>query len=146
MEMKYAYSLKTEMVKEVDFPYDNRKISQASDVAVFVRKIQDSDVEKLICIFLNANNKIIGVHITVGTVNCAMPFAREIFKHALLHTAAALVLVHNHPSNNLSPSPEDKKFTSEVVNGGKIMGIRVLDHIIIGETGFFSFADEGILN
>ena len=143
--MKYAYSLKTERVKEPDFPYSHIKIRSAQDVAEFAKKIKDSDVEKFVTIFLNSNNKIICVQVVIGTVNCAMPFCREIFKHALLSQAANIIMTHNHPSDNISPSAEDKKFTQEVATAGKLFGIKVLDHIIIGNESFFSFAEEGLI-
>ena len=143
--MKYAYSLKTERVKEPDFPYTGKKITCASDIANFVKYIEKSDIEKFVSIYLDADNKVIGIHITAGTINCAFPIAREIFKNALLFSAAAVILTHNHPSGKVVPSPEDKKFTSDVSTGGKIMGIKILDHIIIGDSQFFSFSEEGIL-
>ena len=59
--------------------------------------------------------------------------------------AAAIICVHNHPSTNITPSPEDKKFTQEMAEAGKLMGVKVLDHIIIGGDTFYSFANDGML-
>ncbi|HBJ74794.1 MAG TPA: hypothetical protein DDY86_04585, partial [Syntrophaceae bacterium] len=80
-----------------------------------------------------------------GTVNQAMPIVREIIHTALQKFAAAIICVHNHPSANIAPSPEDKKFTGELSAAGKLMGIKVLDHIIIGDNNYFSFTDEGLM-
>jgi DNA repair protein RadC len=143
--MKYAYSLKTERVKEPDFPYHNEKITRAEDVFNFVRKLQDSDIEKLITLYLDAQNKIICVQIQTGTINQAAPYPREIFKHALLCSAVGIALVHNHPSNNITASPEDKSFTFKIKEAAKLFDIKFLDHVIIGEDQFLSFQEAGLL-
>jgi DNA repair protein RadC len=144
--MKYAYSLKTTRIKEPDFPYSGKKIKAATDVVSFASDIQNSDIEKFITLYLNSDNRINGMNITTGTVNCAMPHLREIFKHALLSASASIILIHNHPSGNLTPSEQDKKFTKEVRQAGELMGVKVLDHIIMGEDNkFFSFSEEGLL-
>jgi len=140
----YAYSLKTTRVKEPDFPY-KAKFRSASDVANFAKSLQDSDVEKFLTLFLDAGNKLSCINVVIGTVNKCMPIAREICKHALLSGAVAVILVHNHPSGNLAPSPEDKKFTEETKKACALLEIKVLDHLIISEDGFFSFSEEGLI-
>jgi DNA repair protein RadC len=74
-----------------------------------------------------------------------MPIVREIIHAALQKFSAAIICIHNHPSANVAPSPEDKKFTQELTEAGKLMDIKVLDHIIIGDNTFFSFAEEGLI-
>ena len=94
----------------------------------------------------NSNNRIIDISdAATGTVNHALPIVREIIHLALQKFAAAIICVHNHPSANITPSPEDKKFTQELAAAGKLMGIKVLDHVIIGDGSYFSFADEGLM-
>jgi DNA repair protein RadC len=128
-----------------------QKIASAHDVVNMIMpqmsdKMRDLKTEVFKVVYLNSNNRIIDISdATTGTVNLAMPIVREIIHAALQKFAAAIICVHNHPSANITPSPEDKKFTQELSAAGKLMGIKVLDHIIIGDGNYFSFADEGIL-
>jgi DNA repair protein RadC len=81
----------------------------------------------------------------VGTVNHAEPIIREIFHTALQKYAAAIICIHNHPSGNTTPSLEDRIFTRELAAAGKVMGIKVLDHIIVGGDTFYRFDNDGML-
>lgn len=123
------------------------KIASAKDVVeIIMPQLRDLKTEVFKVVFLNGNHRIIEVSDAArGTVNQAMPIVREIIHEALQKFAAAMICVHNHPSANIAPSPEDKKFTGELSAAGKLMGIKVLDHIIIGDGGYFSFAEEGLL-
>jgi len=124
-----------------------QKIASAKDVVSFIMpQIRDLKTEVFKVVYLNSNNRIIDISdAATGTVNHAMPIVREIIHAALQKFAAAIICVHNHPSANIAPSPEDKKFTQELTAAGKLMDIKVLDHIIIGDGNYFSFADEGIM-
>ena len=82
---------------------------------------------------------------TEGTVNQAAPIVREIFQSALQHFAVSMICVHNHPSGNNQPSPEDRVFTQKLIDAGKTLQIKVLDHIIIGDNCYHSFGDRGEL-
>ena len=84
---KYAYSLKTERVKEKDFPYAGEQITSTSELLNFVHKLQDSDIEKFLVLYLDAQNQLVCVQIIQGTVNQAVIYPREVFKHALLSGA-----------------------------------------------------------
>jgi DNA repair protein RadC len=93
-------------------------------------------------IYLNSQNQIIETaDLFEGTVDGSSVSPREVIEHA----AATLIFVHNHPSGGIEPSASDRELTRELVYAGKVMRIRVLDHIIIGENRFFSFAGEGLL-
>lgn len=97
-------------------------------------------------VYLDTNNRVIDIADTVaGTVDHAVPIVREIIHAALQKFAAAIICVHNHPGANMAPSPEDRKFTKELSDAGKLLGIEVLDHIIVGDDAYFSFEDEGIM-
>lgn len=124
-----------------------QKISSAQDVVnMILPQVRDLKTEVSKIIFLDSDNQIIDISDTAtGTVNQALPIIREIIHTALQKYAAAIVCVHNHPSGNTSPSLEDKKFTQELAAAGKLMGIKVLDHIIIGNDTFYSFANDGML-
>ncbi len=133
--------------REVEALKGKQKISSSRDVFdIIMPQMRDRKTELFKVIYLNSSNKIIEINdAAVGTVNQAMPIVREIIHSALQKFAAAIICVHNHPSANISPSAEDKKFTQELVAAGKLMDVKMLDHIIIGDGNFYSFAEEGIL-
>src|SRR5664280_3118528 len=124
-----------------------QKIAAAKDiVSIIMPQMRDLKTEVFKVVYLNSNNRIIDISdAATGTVNHAMPIVREIIHAALQKFAAAIICVHNHPSANIAPSPADKKFTQELSAAGKLMDIKVLDHIIIGDGNYFSFADQGIM-
>jgi DNA repair protein RadC len=124
-----------------------QKIASAQDVvSIIMPQMRDLKTEVFKVVYLNSNNRIIDIsNAATGTVNQAMPIVREIIHAALQKFAAAIICIHNHPSANITPSPEDKKFTRELSAAGKLLGINVLDHIIIGDGSYFSFADQGLV-
>ena len=124
-----------------------QKIASARDVVdIIMPQIRDLKTEVFKVVYLNSNNRIIDISdAATGTVNQAMPIVREIIHAALQKFAAAIICAHNHPSANIAPSPEDKKFTQELAAAGKLLGVKVLDHIIIGDGDYFSFADQGMM-
>jgi DNA repair proteins len=96
--------------------------------------------------FLDTQNQVIEVEdIFEGTLNVSAVYPREITEKAIKYNAAALVFAHNHPAGNPEPSDNDKQLTRDLVFAGNIMQIKVLDHIIIGNNRYFSFADEGLI-
>ena len=96
-------------------------------------------------IYLNSQNQIIDtVDLSEGTVTSSSVSPREVVGGAIKNNAASLIFVHNHPSGNPEPSPSDKELTRELVYAGRIMQLKVLDHIIIGDNKYFSFAGEGL--
>lgn len=133
--------------REIEKNDSKQKVSSAQDVVnIVMPQMRDLKTEIFKVIFLNSNNKIIEIaDVASGTVNHAMPIVREIIHAALQKFAAAIICVHNHPSGNLSPSPEDIKFTQELKNAGKLLEIKMLDHIVIGDGSFYSFAEEGMV-
>jgi DNA repair protein RadC len=124
-----------------------QKIAGAQDIVnIILPQIRDLKTEVSKVIYLNSDNRIIDIgDAASGTVNKAMPIIREIIHAALQKFAAAIVCIHNHPSANIFPSPEDRKFTQELAAAGKLMGIKLLDHIIVGGDTFYSFANDGML-
>jgi len=141
----YAYSIKTTRVRETDFPYNGRKITCTSDVLDFAKSLQEADTEKFLSIYLDAQNQIICIQIMNGTVNQTVVYVRELLRHALMAGACAIILVHNHPSGALRPSPEDIQITRLTTEIAMQLGIKVHDHIIITENGFYSFLEEGAM-
>jgi DNA repair protein RadC len=106
--------------------------------------IKDKAKEHFKLILLNPRNKIIGIStISIGTLNASLVHPREVFKDAIMHNAASVVLAHNHPSGDPEPSEDDLKITKKLVDSGKILGIEVLDHIIVGKNDYYSFKAKG---
>ncbi|OIO01261.1 hypothetical protein COY52_04525 [Candidatus Desantisbacteria bacterium CG_4_10_14_0_8_um_filter_48_22] len=109
-------------------------------------RMRDLKKEVFKILLLDGQNNVIGnEEIEEGTVNQAMPPIREIMQKAMQEYAAALVAVHNHPSGNPQPSEGDRDFTRNLVSAGEVMQVKVLDHIIIGDNRYYSFADEGLI-
>jgi DNA repair protein RadC len=141
-----AYSIKTSRVKEPDFPYHGQSITCTSELVEFAKILQSADVEKMLTLYMDAQNHVVCIQMTTGTVNYAVVYPREVIRHALLTGAAAIILVHNHPSGEVKPSDADIVITRKIQEAAKLLEILVLDHIIIGENRFFSFREMGTLN
>lgn len=101
--------------------------------------------EYFISAHLDGKNRIAAVEIvSIGSLNQSIVHPREVFKTALLSSAAAIIILHNHPSGDPTPSREDIEITKRLKEAGELLGIRILDHIIIGET-YRSFVEHGLL-
>lgn len=114
-------------------------IRNASDVYEYLKDMQNLPKEHLRGLYLNSHNRIIHDEvISIGTINTNIVHPREVFRPAIEYSAAAVVLAHNHPSGNPSPSTEDVEITEQLIRAGKIIGINVLDHVIITKDTFVS--------
>jgi len=146
METKYAYSIKTSRVKEPDFPYDGRSLTCTTELLNFAKDLQNSDIEKMLVLYLDAQNQLICIQVMKGTVNQAVVYPREIIRHALLVGSSAIIIMHNHPSGHVRPSEADIRITKTITETSKCLDLAVHDHIIIGEKGrYFSFREEGLM-
>lgn len=106
--------------------------------------LSELDHEELWILLLNQANRVIEtIKISSGGIDGTYADTRIILKHALLHNACNLILAHNHPSGHCIPSTQDKNLTQKLFDSAKIMNIHLLDHLIIGQTNYYSFADEG---
>ena len=109
------------------------------DVVRMVRGIRRARKEHFVALFLNARHQVIKQEtISIGTLNASLVHPREVFQPAVGESAAAVILVHNHPSGDPSASEEDIQLTGRLVQAGRIMGIEVLDHIIVSANSFLS--------
>jgi DNA repair protein RadC len=109
-------------------------------------QLEGADREHFVVILLSSKNAVIGVEtVSVGTLNASIVHPREVLKPAIVHSAAAIVLVHNHPSGVPTPSQEDIAITRRIVKAGEILGIDVLDHVIIGHGTYQSLKELGVL-
>lgn len=143
--MPYSQKIEYKLVRETESIY-SATISSARDVATWWKKLEDSDTEKFITICLDTNNHIICFDlVTNGTVDQAHVHIREVFKSAILTGATSIIVVHNHPSGKCKPSSADTLLTKNIQEAGELLGVKVLDHIIIGVDEYFSFMDTGIM-
>jgi DNA repair protein RadC len=117
------------------------------DLHTHYRTLFDNQVrERFVVFWLNSANKVIGFEIiTEGLLNTSLTHPREIFRGAIVATAASIIIAHNHPSGNKEPSEEDVRVTRQIVDAGKIIGIPVHDHLIFTDTDFQSLAESGLI-
>lgn len=127
---------------------DKIQISSPKDVADFMMgKMKHLTQEKFIALFLNSKNVIIKQKtIFVGTLNSSIVHPREIFSEAIKCASNAIIVLHNHPSGDVTPSNEDIKTTERLKKCGQVLGIDLLDHIIIGDHIYLSMVEEGYFN
>ena len=137
------------LVRESRLHCYHKQIRSSADAGALVHAyLADVDREHFLVLLLDQKNKIIGINtVSVGSLTASVVHPRECFKPAILSNAAAIILAHNHPSGAPQPSQEDRVLTVRLVAAGKLLGISVLDHVIIGDgtSAYFSFADEGLL-
>ncbi|MBC7347551.1 MAG: DNA repair protein RadC [Clostridia bacterium] len=114
--------------------------------ALFMEEMRYLDREHFRVLLLNTKNQVLAQEkVSVGSINSSIVHPREVFKRAIKESAAALILVHNHPSGDPAPSREDLEVTKRLMEAGKILGIAVLDHVIIGDGRYLSLREKGLL-
>jgi len=123
----------------------NRFTSPRQIYELFSDLVQESK-EHFMALHLDGKNRIVCFdRVSVGSLNQSIVHPREVFKSAILSSAAALILVHNHPTGDPTPSAEDLAITRRLSEVGDLVGIRVLDHVIVGDGEYLSFAERGLL-
>lgn len=148
IEIKAAIELGRRVLQPAADSRDGLKaIGSSRDIFDMYRpRYKSATQEEFLLLALNTKNKLQREYsISVGTLNASIVHPRDVFKPALAEAAAGVVFVHNHPSGDPAPSPEDHALTRRLVEAGNILGIKVLDHVIIGAQRYFSFSDEGLL-
>ncbi len=140
---KYKISL----VRETSVPFESKRFTNSRDVFnAFRQEMMTYDREHFVAVMLDAKNGIIGVHeVSIGSLSTSVVHPREVYKAAVAASAAGIMFLHNHPSGDPVPSREDRDCTKRLFEAGKVLGIRVLDHIVVGENDYFSFADAGLI-
>jgi DNA repair protein RadC len=112
----------------------------------FHARLRDEAQERFMVLLLDGRHRVLREEIvSQGTLTASLVHPREVFRPALREAAAALVLIHNHPSGDPSPSREDREVTARLQQAGEVLGIPVLDHVIVADQGFVSLRDEGLL-
>ena len=134
-----------------DTPLFGNELIQSANDAVFLmqKELRNCDRETFCALHLNAKGKPLSMSIiSIGELTSTIVHPREVFKASILSNAAAVIFMHNHPSGDLTPSEDDKRTTKQLEKAGKILGIRVVDHIIVGENkeNYYSFHANDILN
>lgn len=125
---------------------EQKTISGPNDLLPLLKSMFSNEKKEFFAsIFLGPNNNILAKNITQGTVDQAAVYPREIAEKALLNKASRVIIAHNHPSGNLSPSNADKQITQKIKSSLQLLDIDLLDHIIIGNENHYSFQENGIL-
>ena len=126
-------------------PPDTRYTTPSQIFDAF-RFLMNETKEYFLTLHLNGKNQISCVDVvSIGSLNQSIVHPREVFKTALLSSAAAIILVHQHPTGDPTPSSEDISITRRLKEAGEILGIRILDHCIIGQDSYISFVERGLL-
>ena len=135
------------MIKEASFLYQTRTISSPNDAYEMIREqLEGLDREQFMIACLNTKNEPTNISVVaVGTLNKAIVHPREVFKTAILSNAASIIAFHNHPSGETTPSDQDIQLTHRLVEAGELLGIKLLDHLIIGDGSFMSLKEKGYL-
>lgn len=140
--------IKTQIVREGSMLYGNRRIHTPSDAVELVSGIFEyADREMMVVVSLDSKNSPVALEIvSVGTVNSCLVQMRELFKHSILNNATSIMCFHNHPSGIPEPSKEDMEVTKRMDEAGKLLGIWLLDHIVVGEgKSYVSLQERGLV-
>jgi len=129
----------------IESPADKPTISSPADAYNMLNDMQMLEQEQMRVILLDTRNRVQGIHtIYQGSLNTTMVRIGELFREAIRANCAAIVVAHNHPSGDPSPSPEDVAITKDIVTAGKLTSIEVLDHIVVGRNRFVSLKERGL--
>ncbi len=126
---------------------ERHQVTSPRSVAEFLMpQYGNRPVEQFGIVLLDTKHRVLRTTVlSVGTLDASIVHPREIFREATAGGAAAIILFHNHPSGDPEPSPDDRRLTERLIAAGLVMGIDVLDHIILGDTRYFSFREKGTL-
>ncbi len=140
-------TLKVLMVRDRRKTRKDISLPSPHDVHQFMRRrARNLDREYFWTIHLNVRNRVLGVEtVSIGSLSETIVHPREVFKGAILSNAASVILVHNHPSGDPMPSPEDISLSRRLVSAGQLMKIEVLDHIVIAGESYSSLKDRGLM-
>ena len=140
--------VKLQVIKDGSVDYGNEHISNSKELAEIGRKfLGDPDREMFLMVCLDTKNKVNALHIvSIGCLTSATIHPREVFKAAILCNSAAIAFIHNHPSGDPTPSPEDIEITLRLLDCAKLFGFQVHDHVILGDgDSYLSLRDNGMM-
>jgi DNA repair protein RadC len=108
--------------------------------------LEGADRENTVVAFLDRKGNLLGLNtVSVGGLHSSIVHPREVFKPAIIMGAASVILCHNHPSGDTTPSKEDIDITRRLINAGEIIGIQILDHVIVGDDNYYSLKEHGLI-
>jgi DNA repair protein RadC len=149
---KFISTFRVALVRDRSVSFENHCLSNSAQAQPIIRKLIEehgnSDREQFCILMLNAKNVIIGLNIvSTGTVTSAQVCPREVLKPAIIASASAILISHNHPSGDVEPSPEDICLTEKLIQACHLVGITVHEHLIISmfNDSYYSFADRGLI-
>lgn len=132
-------------VKDIEAGYASKRFTSPNDIFHKFSYLAQESKEYFMVLHLDGKNRIVCIdQVSVGSLNQSIVHPREVFKSALLSSAAAIILLHNHPSGDPAPSREDMEITRRLKEAGELIGVKILDHIIIGDR-YASFVESGLL-
>jgi DNA repair protein RadC len=138
--------MKTVVLREDAPSWISNRFTAPAQIFEMFRGLNNETKEHFVTLHLDGKNRIVCKDtVSIGSLNQSIVHPREVFKTALLSNAAAILLIHNHPTGDPNPSPEDRAITSRLKEAGDLLGIRVLDHIIIGDDRYLSFVEAGLM-
>jgi DNA repair protein RadC len=143
-EAMHINVVRLEAVKDKTVEYGTRQIKSPEDLAKLgFRLIGNADREVFYTVCLSTRNTINAVHlVSVGSLTASVVHPREVYKLAVINNSASVAFLHNHPSGNSAPSNEDIQVTRQLIEAGKVLGIRVLDHVIVGDETSYSLSEN----
>lgn len=121
-------------------------ITKPSEIVEYVKDLRKRDREVLLCAHLSSRNSILGIEtVSIGTLDASLVHPRELYKSAILANAARVLIIHNHPSGCSEFSKDDIEITKRISDAGKIIGIELIDHIVLGADDYQSAKEKGLL-
>jgi DNA repair protein RadC len=127
-------------------PADEPRVSSPADAYALVRDLRTARKEHLVALYVDAQNRLIAREtVSIGSLNTTRTHPREVLQPAIVNSALAFILAHNHPSGSLDPSRDDVEFTRTMARAGELMGISLYDHLIVSSRGFVSLREKGLL-
>jgi DNA repair protein RadC len=147
LSAKRVNIVSVKLVRESSILYDRRRIRSPQDAYELVKKfLEDKDREHFIVVTLDTKNQPVSINVChIGSLNASLVSPREVMKSAILSSAASIMVAHNHPSGETTASREDVEVTKRLAEAGKLMGIELLDHLIIGDGTYNSLKEKGII-
>ncbi len=149
---KFVSIYRVSLVKDESISFGNRRMNNSREAQALLKRLIQTqgqpDREQFCVVLLSAKNEITGMNIvSIGGLSAASVHPREVLKPAILANSAAMILCHNHPSNDVEPSPEDVAITKRIVQASDLIGITVHEHLIISmeDNQYYSFADSGLI-
>lgn len=139
--------IRLKMVREETCIYGKKKIATAKDSVDMVKQLfAHIDREMMVVVSFSTAMEPLAIEVVaIGGLDACYIDVKNVFKHAILNNAGNIICFHNHPSSQLLPSREDEKITRKLKEAGCLLGVKLNDHIILSEDGYYSFAEEGLL-